>query len=147
MLIQFILFIVIYLYYLYTTDVVHPSFFILLFPFLILQTALFSFAAGLIISVLTAKYRDLEYALQFILRLYLFVTPVIFPMSIVPEKLKIIFWLNPLTSIIETFRISFYSGMPPPLTYMIINLLVTLLMLFIGLSLFIRMEKRVVDYI
>ena len=66
------------------------------------------FWAGLIISVFTAGTR-LDNILQFVLRLFMFAAPVVYPISIVPEKYKFLFWLNPLTPVIETCRAAFFS--------------------------------------
>ena len=110
MLVQLLLFIIIYIVYFFLYHIVHISPAILLLPYFIILTAAFALGSGLIISVLTARYRDLDYALQFILRLFMFATPVVYPASIVPAQLKLLFWLNPLTPIIEKFQVCFFFG-------------------------------------
>lgn len=146
--IQLVLFLAVYLYYFMDHRVPPPSSAALLLPFLVLLTAAFSLGSGLIISVLTARYRDLDYALQFILRLFMFATPVVYPTSIVPDKYKFLFWLNPLTPVIETFRTSFlihdgniYYG------YLLVSLLSVSIILLAGIALFKKHELKVMDII
>lgn len=102
--IQFLLFIIIFLYYHIVYHQFQLTTSLLLIPFLIVLTAAFALGTGLLISVFTARYRDVDTFFQYILRLGMFVTPVVFPSSIVPLKYQFLFWLNPLTPIIETFR-------------------------------------------
>jgi lipopolysaccharide transport system permease protein len=145
--IQLLLFTIIYIYYLITDPHIHPSFSILLLPVLIFLTAAFALGAGLIISVFTAKYRDLDNILQFVLRLFMFAAPIVYPASIVPEKYRFLFWLNPLTSVIEIFRGSFYNRAPVPWANLIWSFLGVFVILFFGILLFKKREIRVMDVI
>ena len=145
--IQLILFLLIYLFFLVSNHNIIPSWSILLLPFLILLTACFALGAGLIISVFTAKYRDLDNILQFIVRLFMFATPIVYPVSIVPEKYKILFWLNPLTSVIETFRSAFFSHHPIQVKYLLLSVVSVSIILFSGLVLFHRHEIKAMDVV
>jgi lipopolysaccharide transport system permease protein len=147
MLVQFLLFISIYVFYLIFTEAVTPNLYILLLPFLIVLTAAFSLGTGLIISVMTARYRDLDYALQFVLRLFMFASPVVYPTSIVPEKYRFVFWLNPLTPIIESFRTAFFTTGPLHYKYLLLTLFSVTALLFTGLTLFKKRELNVMDII
>jgi lipopolysaccharide transport system permease protein len=147
MLVQLLLFTSIYIFYLIFTEAVKPNLYILLLPFLILLTAAFSLGTGLIISVMTARYRDLDYALQFVLRLFMFASPVVYPTSIVPEKYRFVFWLNPLTPIIESFRTAFFTTGPLHYKYLLLTLFSVIVILFIGLTLFKKRELNVMDII
>ena len=147
MLVQLLLFVSIYLFYMFFTESVTPTPYILLLPFLILLTAAFSLGTGLIISVLTARYRDLDYALQFVLRLFMFASPVVYPTSIVPEKYRLLFWLNPLTPIIESFRSAFFATGPFHFDYLLLSLFSVTVLLFTGLTLFKKRELNVMDII
>jgi lipopolysaccharide transport system permease protein len=147
MLVQFLLFISIYIFYLIFTEAVTPNLYILLLPFLIVLTAAFSLGTGLIISVMTARYRDLDYALQFVLRLFMFASPVVYPTSIVPEKYRFVFWLNPLTPIIESFRTAFFTTGPLHYKYLLLTLFSVTALLFTGLTLFKKRELNVMDII
>jgi lipopolysaccharide transport system permease protein len=148
MLIQLLLFIIIYFFYLFFgSDAIRPSFYLALIPFILVLTAMVSLGAGLIISVITARYRDLDYAIQFILRLFMFATPVVYPASIVPGRYQFIFWLNPLTPIIETFRTGFFSTGTFNAFYFLISMLSAILLLITGIALFKKRESQVMDII
>ncbi|SFE51157.1 lipopolysaccharide transport system permease protein [Chitinophaga sp. CF118] len=147
MLVQLLLFTSLYLFYLIFTNAVHPNLYILLLPFFLLLTAAFSLGAGLIISVMTARYRDLDYALQFLLRLFMFASPVVYPTSIVPDKYRFIFWLNPLTPIIESFRTAFFTTGPLHYKYLLLTLFSITALLTTGLTLFKKRELNVMDIV
>ena len=147
LLVQLLLFLILYFYYYFGTDLVHPNHYILLMPLLLCLTAAFSLGSGLIISVLTAKYRDLDYAIQFILRLFMFATPVVYPTSLVPQKYQFIFWLNPLTAVIESFRAAFFSATVVRTSYLLLSVFSVITLLTIGLTLFKRREQSIMDII
>ncbi|MDH7460475.1 ABC transporter permease [Chitinophagaceae bacterium 26-R-25] len=144
--IQLLLFIFIYQYY-FSQGGITGSYYILLTPVLLLITAGFGLGAGLIVSVLTARYRDLDYTLQFLLRLFMFATPVVYPASIVPEQYQILFWLNPLTAVIETFRAGFFSNEPVYILHLLFSCVEVLLLILVGITLFKKQELKVMDVI
>ena len=111
MLIQLVLFVLVYLYFYMSLPegVISINYSLLLFPFLILLLALHSMSWGLIISSLTTKYRDLKFLIQFGIQLFMYATPVIYPLSAAPEKYRDIIALNPLTPIFEAFKYSSLS--------------------------------------
>ncbi len=105
MFIQFILFTVVYVYYIVVGIDIAPNKYVLLFPVLILMLAGLSLGFGIIVSSMTTKYRDLTILFTFFVQLWSFATPLIYPLSaITNEKIKFIMSLNPLTSIVETFK-------------------------------------------
>ena len=105
MLIQLVLFMVVYLYYaLYTDAQVQMGWSALLFPLLVVMLALHATSWGLIFSSLTTKYRDLKFLIQFGLQLFMYATPIIYPLSVAPAKYRFILELNPLTPIFEAFK-------------------------------------------
>lgn len=147
MLIQLCIFIVIYLYYVLTlpagTLQINAS--LLLFPVLIFMLAMHGMSWGLIISSMTTKYRDMKFLVQFGIQLFMYATPVIYPLSAAPEKYRDIIALNPLTPIFEAFKYgclgcgSFdWSG----LLYSTIFMLVTL---FLAVIIFSRTERNFMD--
>jgi len=146
-LIQLLLFISIYLFYFFYFNNVYPSWYILLLPLLLLVTAGFAFGLGLIVSVFVAKYRDLESLIQILLRLFMFATPVIYPLSIIPEKYKVWFWLNPLTWVLETFRSAFLTNKEISITYMFVSIISVSVISLIGILLFKKRELKVMDTI
>jgi lipopolysaccharide transport system permease protein len=104
MLVQLALFFLLYGIFYFRGEVPAPGIGWLLLPVVVLWIGLFGMGVGLLLSVLTAKYRDLDYSLQFILRLWMFASPVFYPAQLFSGKLGILFWLNPMTPLIEAFR-------------------------------------------
>lgn len=104
--IQFALFLVIYCYYQFFTDVtIHTNIYVLLFPILIMMLAGLALGFGIIFSSMTTKYRDLQLLLSFFVSLWMYATPVIYPLSTITNpKLLFIMKLNPLTGILEFFK-------------------------------------------
>lgn len=143
--IQLLLFVIVYCIALFIQPNIHPTIYILLVPALILLTALFALGLGLTISVFTAKYRDLDTIVQFMLRLFMFATPVFYPASIVPAQYKSLYMLNPLASIIETFRAVFYSNAPIDWWHLGMAAVITVFFLFTGAVLFKKRELKIMD--
>lgn len=106
MFIQLILFVIVYLYFLFIGVTVAPNIYILLFPVLILMLAGLSLGFGVIISSMTTKYRDLTILFTFVVQLWMYATPIIYPLSTMSEKRQAIMALNPVTSIVEAFKYS-----------------------------------------
>ena len=102
--IQFVLFVVIYIYYFATGASIAPNIYLLLLPLLILMTAGISLGFGIIFSSLTTKYRDLTFLLQFGVQLWMYATPIIYPLNSIPVEKQWFIQLNPMTSVIETFK-------------------------------------------
>jgi lipopolysaccharide transport system permease protein len=147
LLVQMILYLSIYFFFYAFGRVPPPTWGWLFLPLLLLLTGLFGLGAGLIISVLTAKYRDLDYTLQFVLRVWMFASPVFYPASIVRGAEKPWFWLNPLTPLIESFRAICFGREPVPYNYLFICMLSILVILVFGIALFKRHELKVTDII
>ena len=145
--IQLLLFLGVCLFYVLKGTPLHFGWQILMAPLMIFITACFALGCGLIISVLTAKYRDLDNITQFMLRLFMFAAPVVYPASLIPQKYKFIFWLNPLTPVIEIFRSSFLKPRPLPLAFLILSLITTFLLLLTGIILFNKREIKIMDVI
>jgi lipopolysaccharide transport system permease protein len=102
--IQLILFLLVYVYYLLAGVSVAPNIYLLLVPVLVVMLAGLSLGFGIITSSLTTKYRDLSILFTFIVQLWMYATPIIYPLSVMSPKKQWIAALNPVTSIIETFR-------------------------------------------
>ncbi len=145
--IQFILFLVVYVGFALLYSGFWLNWQLLLLPLLFLQTISFALGVGLIMSVYVARYRDVEHIMSFLLRLFMFVTPVFYPSSIVPEQFHALFWINPLTPVIESFRsIFFHTGTVQPV-YLLVSGITSLIVLFGGLILFRQRELKVMDTI
>ncbi len=104
--IQFGLFLAVYFYYLIFTDApIHTNWYALLIPVLVLMLAGLALGFGILFSAMTTKYRDLQLLLSFFVSLWMYATPVIYPLStITNEKLRMVMALNPLTGIVEAFK-------------------------------------------
>ncbi len=102
--IQFLLFITVYIYFLLLKVDVAPNVYVLLLPVLIMMLAGLALGFGILISSLTTKYRDLTILFTFFVQLWMYATPVIYPLSTMSPKMQKIMLLNPVTSIIETFK-------------------------------------------
>ena len=104
--IQFALFLVVYLYYIIFTDVhIQPNLYALLFPVLVMMLAGLALGFGILFSSMTTKYRDLQLLLGFFVSLWMYATPVIYPLSTITNlQLRLVMQLNPLTGIVEFFK-------------------------------------------
>ena len=146
MLIQLLMFIAIYVYYVMTDQFTASlSISVLLFPVLILMTGLHSMSWGLLFSSWTTKYRDLKFLISFGIQLFMYATPVIYPLSFAPERYRFILELNPLTPIFEAFK---YSCLGTG-TFSIYGLLYSFIFLavtmFFSVIIFNRTEQRFID--
>lgn len=143
--IQFLLFIAVYVYYLLSGVHVAPNAYILLLPLLVLMLAGLSLGFGVIISSLTTKYRDLTILFTFIVQLWMYATPVIYPLSTMSPDKQWIMAINPVTSILETFKYgmmgvgTFSWGM---LAYSFVFMLV---LMGIGIIVFNKVQRSFMD--
>jgi len=119
---------------------------LLMLPVLVILTALLAVGVGMWLSALNVKYRDIRFAMPFVIQLWLFVSPVIFPANILPEKWRWVMDLNPLTGIIEGYRSSVF-GRPINWTALGISTVITLLILIYASYSFRRMEKTFADIV
>lgn len=104
---QFFMLLAIIIYYSITTDLqLQTGLWLLAFPMAVLLTAAISLGMGLLFSILTAKYRDMSNLVTLGTRLLMFITPVIYPLSAVPENTRWVVELNPITPVFELFRLS-----------------------------------------
>lgn len=145
--IQLLLFLLIFLFYVYYKDFQFVlSYRLLLFPFLILLTGFFGLGLGLIISSMTIKYRDLVFLLQFGIQMFMYATPVVYPLSSIPQKYQLFYSINPLTGIIEATRhIFLFSPIVFPWHSFLLTLLIIPMLLFFGFLAFNKTEKNFID--
>lgn len=143
--IQLVLFIIIYLYYYLQGVNLSINWSILLFPILILMIALHAMSWGLIISALTTKYRDLTQLVTFGVQLFMYMTPVIYPLSAAPEKYRMFISLNPLTPIFEAFKYSCMGSGSLDWVGLGYSFIVLLITLFLSIIIFNRVERNFMD--
>jgi lipopolysaccharide transport system permease protein len=120
----------------------HGAFFL---PLLIAQTAALSLGVCLWMSSLTAKYRDLTHLLQFLIQLWMFATPVIYPLSNVPAKWKWLADLNPMSAIVEAFRLCLLGTGALDAHTVTLSVCITLAVLGTGVLMFQRTERTFID--
>lgn len=143
--VQFILFILVWLYYLMSGDSLNPNSALLLVPFLIVLMGFLGLSFGIIISSLTTKYRDLKFLVVFGVQLLMYASPIVYPLSIVPDKYRWIILANPVTSIIETFKYAFLGVGEFNWIHLAYSFVFTLMLFILGLIIFHRVEKSFMD--
>jgi lipopolysaccharide transport system permease protein len=143
--IQFILFLAFYLYFVLTGANVSPNFYVLLTPFLIVLMAFLGLGFGMVFTSLTTKYRDLKFLLQFGIQLLMYATPVIYPLSSIPEKYKLVLLANPITAVMETFKYGFLGTGTFEWAYLAYSTGFTATIFCIGIILFNKVENTFMD--
>ncbi len=144
--IQFLLFIVIELYFGFKANsIISPNAAILLTPFLLVLMAGFALGAGLLISAITTKYRDFSYLITFGVQLFMFATPVIYSVQTIDPAYKNIVLLNPLSPIVEAFRYAYLGTGYFSYPLLMYSFLWMLFLLFVGIIAFNRVEKTFMD--
>ena len=124
-----------------------PNVGIVLFPFLVGLTFLCAVGVGLWLSALNVQYRDIRYVIPFLIQLWMFVSPVIYPVSIVKEEYQWLLALNPMGGVIEAYRASLLGHMPVDWSLLGLSSAMILLILITGLYYFRRMEKVFADVV
>jgi lipopolysaccharide transport system permease protein len=143
--IQFLLFIGVVLYYTFVKEEIQPNWWVLATPLLIVMMASFALGLGMIFSSLTTKYKDLVFLLSFGIQLYMYATPVVYPISAMPEKYRWIVDMNPLSGIIECFRYGYLgSGHFEPFS-LVYSAVFIVILLFTGIVIFNKVEKSFMD--
>jgi len=144
--IQFVLLAAFWLYYIIrggTSITVTPM--LLLIPLCILQMMILSTGCGIIISSLTTKYRDLSLLVTFGVELWRYASPIAYGLALVPEKWMWLYMLNPVASMVTTFRYACFGFGYFNLKYYLISWASSLVVFFVGLLIFSKIEKNFMD--
>jgi len=120
---------------------------VLFVPVAILIAALFTFGAGLLLAPMAVFFYDTIEMISVLMTLLMYLTPVFYPMDIVPEKYRWIVRFNPLRSVLEVFRDPIYYGKIPPLTHLTVAVSVTAVALVVGIIAFRRSSDRIPFYV
>jgi len=120
---------------------------LLLLPLLLLITLFASLGLGWFLAAVNVKFRDVRYALPFFIQLLIFITPVIYPVSIVPKAYQWLLALNPMTGVIEAFKAGFLGTMPISWTGLAISAGMSIVFFIFGLVYFLKTEKTFADII
>lgn len=145
--VQFVALLVFYTYYLATGYAFHPSLWLLALPVLIVQLGMLGTGVGITVSALTTKYRDLKQLLGFGMSLWMYATPIVYPLSQVPERWRWIFSVNPVSPVIETFRYSLLGRGTLDIASWMASLGVTLMFFCIGIIVFNYSERTFIDVV
>lgn len=144
--IQFFMFLCFWGYYVLkgNTDI-HASSYIFLLPLLLIQLIMLSTGVGIIISSLTTKYRDLAMLVGFGLQLWQYGSPIAYGLALIPERYMSLYMLNPVTSIIVIFRYALFGTGYFNGGYYLLSWVITIIIFFIGVVLFNRIERTFMD--
>ncbi len=143
--IQFALFLGVFFYYYLTDSTIQPNITLILLPVYILILALLAMGFGLIISAMTTKYRDLTFLIQFGVQLWMYATPVIYPVSQIPEKFRWVIIINPVSSLVEAFKYGFTGSGDFFSNGIIYSAVFAVVLFVISLAIFNRTEKTFMD--
>ena len=116
-----------------------------LIPIMVFQMALLGQGIGMIISSLTTKYRDLTHLVVFGTQLLMYASPIVYPLSIVPLDYRSIIYYNPMTSVIEGFRLAFVGDGAFTFSIFLYSFSTTIVLFFLGIIIFNRVEKTFID--
>jgi lipopolysaccharide transport system permease protein len=141
------LFLAFLIYFMLSGSDVHPNGWILLLPVLLLIMAGLGLGLGIIISSLTTKYRDLQQLVGFGVQLLMYATPVIYPLSSAQGIWRWLLIANPMTPVVEVFRLAFLGTSSLEPIYLSYSLIVMLIVLLLGMLIFHHVEATFMDTI
>lgn len=124
-----------------------PGWAIVTLPGFILLAVLTALGVGLWLSALNVQYRDVRYTINFLVQFWLFLTPVAYPSSIVPEKWRPLYGLNPMAGVVEGFRWALLGKSQPPGAMLWVSVAAVIVILFGGLYYFRKMEQQFADIV
>ena len=141
-------FVIVYMLFVWKGVYLRPNWYLCLFPLLVLMIQCLALGLGLIISSLTTKYRDLTNFFGVFVSLWMYATPIVYPLSYVTNPtLHKIMLFNPMTAIIETFKYGAYGAGEFSWTALGYSGLIILFLLFVGIAMFNRKQKFFIDTI
>ena len=143
--VQLSLFLLVYLVYLLRGADLHPNVGLLLVPVLVAVMAGLSLGFGFLITSLTTKYRDFAFLVGFGVQLWMYATPIIYPLSLVSEEYRWCIVFNPMTSVLEAFRFAVFGTSAFEWTHLLYTFCFTIVLLFAGIVVFSSTEKSFMD--
>jgi lipopolysaccharide transport system permease protein len=149
---QLLVFLVLLVVYKFFTDAgsnIHPNILRILFltPLVLIIASFVSLGLGLMFAAVTVKYKDLSHVLGFFIQLWFYATPIVYPVSKIPKQYYFGTYLNPLISVIDSFR-SAYLGTPfIGFSYFVSSFVISVLLVFAGILMFHKVERDFVDII
>jgi lipopolysaccharide transport system permease protein len=122
-----------------------PTVGILMLPIFILLAICTALAVGLWLAALNVRYRDVRYTIPFLVQIWMYASPVAYPVSLVPEKWRWLYSLNPMAGVIEGFRWALLGNQSPDFYVMVISAIVVMALLAAGIVYFKQMERTFAD--
>ncbi len=129
---------------------VRPGIEILSLPLFVLVALMTTIGSSLWLAALNVSFRDIAFVIPFLVRVWFFVTPITYPVSVVPESYQLLYWFNPMVGVVEGFRWGLYAaadGAVFPWSLMSISVAVSLVLLLTGTAFFRRMERTFADLV
>lgn len=123
-----------------------PTIRILYLPLFLMFALVTGLGVGLWLSAINVQYRDVRYAVPFLIQIWLFASPVVYSSTLLPESLRVFYGLNPVTGVIEGFRWALL-GTNPPSSLLYVSVLIVIIILISGIFYFRRMEKTFADLV
>lgn len=147
--IQLGLFVVVYIFLALTTPALNsrPTIWLLAMPLVILHTALLALGVGLILSSISAKYKDFAHVTTYITQLWVYITPLMYPLSKIPERWQWAAVANPLTCIVEAFRAMLLGSPGVSVEQYAVSVAITLVLFITGVLMFQRTARSFIDYV
>ena len=145
--IQFIILVLFIIYFYFNGSAFTLDLKVFLIPLLLIQLSMISIGFGCLFASITYKYKDLALLLGFGMQLWMFVSPVIYPMSMISDKYIYFYILNPVSSIIENFRYILFSNSDFNLALTVLSLFFSIVIFIFGLYIFNKVEKNFMDTI
>lgn len=126
---------------------IYPTVMVLFLPFLVLLMVCAASGVGMFLSALSAKYRDIPVTIPFLLQLWMFASPIVYPVSMVPVKYQLFYALNPVAGVIEGFRAALLGTIPFPWHIILVSALTSIILFISGLIYFQQVERFFADII
>lgn len=126
---------------------VTPGWQIIFVPVALLQMLAVVLGISMLLGSLNVRYRDVKYAIPFLIQIWMFVTPIIYPVTFVPERWRFLLALNPMTGVVESFRVCLFGGNGADARTLGVSWMVTLILLAVGATYFRRTEREFADIV
>jgi lipopolysaccharide transport system permease protein len=124
-----------------------PGWHVLWLPALVVLALVTALGAGLWFSALSVMYRDVQYVMPFLVQVWLYATPIVYPASLVPEQWRALYAVNPMVGVVEGFRWALLGTGTAPGVMIVVSALAALALTFGGLMFFRRMERTFSDMV
>lgn len=126
---------------------IYPTVIVLVLPLLVILMMFTASGVGMFLAALNAQYRDIRYAIPFLVQFWMFASPIVYPASLVPEKYRLLYALNPMVGVIEGFRSALLGTISFPTQMLLVSTLVSMILFTMGVFYFKQVERYFADII